>query len=112
MTQVEGIQEPIADDALRHDGNHVLAIDRILGGFRRHHLPDHEGMVQRARSCHPLSAQLATDVQCHSSRQRQYKLFSTVMHLHDFDTLLPNFRLILASHHRWRCCLASLGHLF
>ncbi|KAI0266909.1 hypothetical protein BGY98DRAFT_1102405 [Russula aff. rugulosa BPL654] len=43
---VEGIQEPIAEDALRDDGGHVRAIDRILGGFRRHDLPGHEGMVQ------------------------------------------------------------------
>ena len=75
MKQVEGIQEPIADDALRDDGGHVRAVDRILGDLRRHHLPAHEGMVQRARSCHSLSARLATDVQCGSSRQCQYKAF-------------------------------------
>lgn len=62
MKQVERIQEPIADDDLHDDGDHVHAIDRILGCFRRLHLPDHEGMVQRAGSCHSLSAKLATDV--------------------------------------------------
>jgi hypothetical protein len=36
-------------------------------------------MVQRARSCHTLSAELATDVQCRSSRQCQSQAF-TVMH--------------------------------
>jgi hypothetical protein len=78
IKQVEGIQEPIAEDALRDDGGHVRAIDRILGGFRRHDLPGHEGMVQQARSCHSLSARLATDVQCDSSRQCQYKLFTAL----------------------------------
>lgn len=72
VKQVERIQEPIADDALRGAGGHVRAIDRILGGFRRRHLLAHKGMVQRARSCHSLSARLATDFQCHSSHQRQY----------------------------------------
>ena len=74
IKQVEGTLQPITDDTIRDDGDYVRVIDHILGHFRRRHLSGHQGMVQRARSCHSLSAKLATDVQCRSSRQRQYKL--------------------------------------
>jgi hypothetical protein len=79
MKQVEESLQPIADDALRDDGDYVHVIDHILGHIRRRHLSGHQGMVQRARSCHTLSAELATDVQCRSSRQCQSQAF-TVMH--------------------------------
>jgi hypothetical protein len=75
MKQVEGTLQPIADDTLRGDGDYVRVIDHILGHIRRQHLSGHQGMVQRPRSCHSHSAKLATDVQCRSSRQCQYKLF-------------------------------------
>ena len=45
MKQVQGIQHPIADDALRDDGDHVRVMDHILGHVRCHYLPGHEGIV-------------------------------------------------------------------
>lgn len=84
MEQVEGSQQPIADDGLRDNGDHVRVIDHILDHFRRRHLSGHQGMVQRARSYHSLSAKFAADVQCHSSHQCQYKLYCDASH--DFDT--------------------------
>lgn len=78
MKQVEGVQQPIADVSLCDDDGHVHVIDHILDHDRRRHLPAHEGMVQPARSGNSLSAKLATDVQCGSSRQCQYILFTTL----------------------------------
>jgi hypothetical protein len=71
MKQVEETLQPIAHDTLYDDGDYVRVIDHVLGHIRRRHLSGHQGMVQRARSCHSLSAKLATDVQCRSSRQCQ-----------------------------------------
>jgi hypothetical protein len=75
MKQVEGTLQPIADDPLCDDADYVRVIDHILGHFRRLRLSGNQGMVQRARSCHSLSAILARAVHCRSFRQCQYKLF-------------------------------------
>lgn len=45
MKQVEGALQPIADDALRDDGDHVCVIDNILGHIHHRHLSSHQGMV-------------------------------------------------------------------
>jgi hypothetical protein len=71
IKQVEETPQPIAHDTLCNDGDYVRVIDHILGHIRRRHLSGHQGMVQRARSCHSHSAKLAADVQCRSSRQCQ-----------------------------------------
>jgi hypothetical protein len=77
---VEETLQPIADGALRDDGNHVRTVDHILGPVRRRHLSGHQGMVQRARSCDSLCANLAADAQCYSSCQRQYKVIQQYHH--------------------------------
>ena len=113
MKQVEETLQPIANDTLRGDSGYVHAINHILGLLRRRGLSDPQGMVQLARSRHPLSARLDTDVQRRSSRQCQYNLnksfFFTAAMYHPHDLTRS---LISVYHHRWRCCLASLGHLF
>jgi hypothetical protein len=76
--QVEEALQPNADGAFRGDGDHVRAVDHILDCVSRRHFSGHQGMVQRARSCDTLSANLAADAQCYSSCQRQYKLYLTI----------------------------------
>ena len=58
------IVQPIAGNALHDDGNYVRVIDHMLGHVRRRQLSGKGLVVQRVRSCHSLSAKLATDVQC------------------------------------------------
>ncbi|KAI0276648.1 hypothetical protein BGY98DRAFT_694421 [Russula aff. rugulosa BPL654] len=58
------IVQPIAGDALHDDGNYVRVIDHIQGHVRRRQLSGQGLVVQRVRSCHSLSAKLATDVLC------------------------------------------------
>ena len=63
------IQQIVGDaqtHALRNDGNRFRVIDHIQGHVRCCHFSS-QGMVQRVRSCHSLSAKLATGVQCRSS---------------------------------------------
>lgn len=86
MKQVEGTLQPIADDALRDDGDHVRVIDDILGHIHHRHLSIHQGMVQWPRSYHSLPTELATDVQCRSFHQCLYnRLLQCVSRFDTFD---------------------------
>ena len=101
--------------APHNDHDHVRFIDRVLDLVRRRHLSRPWAHPDR----HSRSAELATDVQHHSSCQRQYSTVQNTTglvlthiirgHPHELTCLLESG---LVNFCRRRRRLAGLGHVF
>lgn len=89
MEQHQRAPKSITEMAFCYDHNHVRVVNHVLDHVRRRHLSRH-----RRIHWHSQSAELAADVQHHSSRKRQY---STSTSLGTGPVLVP----IVREHSLW-----------